>query len=64
MPYRTDDPERDFERWDREQAEWLASRPICANCGRPIQDDHYYQIGDEPICPRCLEDDYRVEIEE
>lgn len=62
--WRTDDPERDFDRWDQEQAEWLASRPVCSNCGRPIQDDHYYLIGDEPICPHCLENEFRVEIED
>lgn len=59
--YRTDDPYRDFDRWDNEQESWLSKRPRCAHCGERIQDDHYYLIEDEPVCPDCLESDYRKE---
>ena len=61
---RTDDPLRDFERWDEEQALWLAKRPICSRRQHRIQDDHYYLIEDEPVCRECLESDYRKEIED
>lgn len=61
--FRSDNPLRDFERHDREEATWLESRPKCGNCGLPIQDDHYYLINGDNICPRCLEDEYRKEIE-
>ena len=54
MPY-TDDPVWDAMRHDAEQEERLAQRPICADCGEPIQDDCYYEINDEAICPSCIE---------
>ena len=62
--YRTDDPLRDFDRYEREQAEWLESRPVCADCGNPVQDEHYYLIEGEVICPDCLEENYRKEIDD
>ena len=60
----TDDPIADFDARDRKEAEWLASLPRCANCDEPIQDDHFYMINDEPICPDCLESDYRKRTED
>ena len=62
--YRTDDPLSDFDRWDREQTEWLEKRPECADCGHPVQDDFYYLINGEVICQDCLESNYRREIED
>lgn len=55
----SDDPLRDFERHDREQAKWLEKLPVCSECCEPVQDDHYYLINEKVICPRCLEDCYR-----
>ena len=52
--YRTGDPISDFALHDREEQKWLEKLPKCADCGEPIQDDHYYLINDEPICPNCL----------
>ena len=60
----TDDPLLDFERYDREQYNRLRKRPVCIECGEPIQDDHYYQISDETICPDCMEGNYRREVED
>ena len=62
--YLTDDPIADFLRHDREQQRKLDRRPKCANCDEPIQGGHFYMINDEPICPDCLESDYRKEISE
>lgn len=59
----TEDPLLDFLRWDRAQAKWIAQRPVCADCGEPIQDDHYYLINDEAICPNCIEA-YRHSIDD
>ena len=53
--FRDGDPLDDFNRLDREQAEWERTLPVCDICDHPIQDDHYYQIGGENICPDCLE---------
>lgn len=60
----TDNPLADFESWDAEQTAKLERLPVCADCGEPVQDDHYYLINDEVICPDCLESGYRKEIDE
>lgn len=62
--FRTDDPAADFDRWEAEQENWLAKRPVCADCDEPIQDDHYFDINGEAICPDCMEGNYRKEIGE
>lgn len=59
----TDNPARDFNRWDAAQEKRLAKLPLCADCGEPIQDDCYYQINDEAICLSCIKANYRREIE-
>lgn len=41
-----------FKDYDREQAEWLASRPICASCGEPIQDEYAWPL-DGLYCEEC-----------
>ena len=53
--FRSDDPARDFDRYDREQQRLLETLPVCDICDHPIQDDHYYQISGDKICPDCLE---------
>lgn len=60
----TDNPLADFASWDAEQTAKLERLPVCADCGEPVQDDHYYLINDEVICPDCLESGYRKEIDE
>lgn len=62
--YRTDDPAADYDRWDADQARKIEKLPVCADCGEPVMDDHYYLINDEVICPDCLESGYRKEIED
>lgn len=52
----SDDPIRDFERHDAEQTAWLESLPKCEYCGKPIQDEHYYDIEDCLIHEDCLHD--------
>jgi len=56
MIFRTDDPTRDFERYDAWQAEELKKRPVCEHCGEPITDDHYYNLFDCRVCPDCLKE--------
>lgn len=60
----TDDPISDFNRHDKEQSDRLANLPGCGICSETIQDDHYYLINDEEICPDCLENEFRKEIED
>ena len=61
--FRKGDPLDDFDRLDREQAKHEESLPKCDICDHPIQDDHYYEINGDNICPGCLEDQFRKEIE-
>lgn len=62
--YFTDDPLRDFENWDAEQQAKLDKLPVCADCGEHIQEDHFFLINDEPICPDCLDSNYRKPVED
>ena len=57
--YRTNDPDRDFDRWDAEQESALELLPVCCECGERIQDDFCYQINDEVICEECLNHSFR-----
>ena len=61
--FRKGDPLDDFNSLDRAQSKKLAERPICDICDHPIQDDHYYEINGDNICPDCLENYFREEIE-
>ena len=62
--HRTDDPIRDFLSHEAEQEAWLAERPVCADCDEPIQDDHCFEINGEYICPRCMEDLHRRDVDD
>ena len=62
--YYSDDPAYDAERHMADQERRLAQRPVCADCGEPVQDDHFYQINDEVICPNCMENNYRKNTED
>ena len=60
---RSDDPLRDFDRYDYEQSVKYKYRPICTCCGEPCQGETLYQnrqivIKNEylTICESCLED--------
>ena len=58
----TDDPIRDFERYEAEQEEKLEKLPVCDDCGEPIQDEYYYDINGFIICPDCLKE-YKCEVD-
>lgn len=62
--YYSDDPVRDYDRYCAEQERAIARLPICVDCDEPIQDDHYYEINDEVICPDCMESNYRKEVDD
>lgn len=47
-----------FDEWDDEQNEKLNELPVCVHCGRPIQDDYYWDFGDGPMCEECV-NEYR-----
>lgn len=60
----SDDPVRDYNRYDAEREDELEKLPVCDYCGERIQDDYYYEIGDEIICPDCLEHNFRKNTED
>lgn len=60
----SDDPLRDFDRWDAEQQELLKRIPVCDDCGYHVMDDYFYTVSDDVICESCLERNYRKEIED
>lgn len=53
-----------FVQHDAEQQRKLERLPICADCGEHVQDDHFYLINDEVICPDCLDSNYRKAVED
>ena len=61
--FRSDDPLMDFDRWDRGREERLKELPKCDYCHEPIQDEFYYELDGEKICPACLEENFRKENE-
>ena len=61
--YYTDDPVRDFDRYDREQAQREARLPHCEYCGEPIY-EKYYEICGKIVCEECLEDLFAQYVEE
>ena len=58
----TDDPVADFERHDREQAEWLKKLPTCQICGDAIQQERAFEKNGFWICDECIENN-RKEID-
>lgn len=49
---------------DYEEQEWLDSLPVCDECGQTIQDDHCYNINGNYICEECLNERYRVCVDD
>lgn len=64
MFYRTGDPLADFNRWDAEQQAALNKLPKCSECDEPIQDDCYYEINGECVCPECLDNNHKHWVED
>ena len=57
----SDDPLRDFHRYDAYKEKLLQRLPICADCGEHIQDEYAYRIYEDWICESCMEN-YRYSI--
>lgn len=60
----SDDPIRDFERWDEEQNKWLKSRPKCAHCDHEIQGERLFNIHGELFHIACADEAFGEWTEE
>lgn len=59
MPFRTDDPVRDFERWDAEQERRRELHFLCrcSQCGEAVYDyDDYYDFDGDKVHEDCAMD--------
>ena len=43
-----------FKIHEEEHDAWLNSRPKCEGCGKPIQADFCFDLGDGLYCPDCV----------
>lgn len=62
----SDDPGRDFDRWDAEQERQRARLPVCEGkkCGKRIDEDDYYDIDGEILCEECMKRKYSRSTED
>ena len=60
----SDDPLLDFARYDREQTRLLKQLPECDYCGKPIQDEHYFDINGDVMCEKCLIRSFRKDTDD
>lgn len=59
----SDDPVRDFLRYDSDQEDRLQELPQCWNCGEPIRQEEAICVDGKWICDRCMVD-LRMPVEE
>lgn len=53
-----------YDMWEAHEAEMekaLEDLYHCDYCGKPIQDEYYYEINGDIICEKCLERYFRKE---
>jgi len=60
----TDDPARDWDNHCAEQERRMQKYPECADCGKRITDDFYYEIDGEILCEECLNDRHRKWVDD
>lgn len=60
----TDDPVKDYDRYDAEQTTKFKQYPLCSYCCDPIFDDYLYEINDEVVCEDCLNEHFRKNVED
>lgn len=51
----SDDPLRDYNRWQDEMYLWEQSRPICVECGNHITGDYLWEIEGQNYCEDCID---------
>ena len=63
MTFLSEDPGRDFDRYDMALAQKEARLPQCERCGCHIHDT-YYEINNEILCECCMRDEYSRSAED
>lgn len=53
-----------YHQWEAAREKELEKRPVCSDCGEHIQEDHFYEVNGEPICPDCMDSGYRRATED
>lgn len=59
--------EDNYDRWERHDAEQeseLEFLPVCSICEQKIQGEYLYEINDEIICPHCMNEHFRKDVED
>ena len=56
--FRSDDPGRDFDRWDDWKESFRKELPRCDKCHREIEDERYVEFDGFKVCGECLEKHY------
>ena len=64
MPYFSDNPVLDFERYDRDQERLRELLPVCRKCKCRITDDDYYYIDGVILCEDCMKEKYQRKVED
>lgn len=59
--YYSDDPARDYARYDAEREEELEYREVCAECEEHIQEDECWYINGVYLCDGCAQKAYMVD---
>ena len=60
----TDDPLKDFERYDAEREIALTKYPQCYFCGKHILEGRYYVIDEEIVCAECLDEFWGKDVDD
>ena len=58
------DPISDHIGYEAKRERWLSRRPVCSECGNPIQSNELFDFDGKLICPECLVENHLQEIEE
>lgn len=56
--FRSDDPVRDFHRYDAYMEGLRKDLPRCDHCHKPIEEERYVVFDDFRVCPDCPEKHY------
>lgn len=60
----TDNPDRDFARWDAEQAEWESKCPECEICGNGITEETLIEVDGFFFHEDCFMKENRIYLED